>query len=141
METVYFLCGNFNGENFIYAIKSRLSDWYYFDEQDSLFDVHVSLPQTLSDEISRLNKLKEIAWSLNGDQIATYVKDGKFVFKGKELKTCKKFCSQIANFRFIFQFFTFSYRTIRHISESNRSSRPIESKKERKIRRDTQFGI
>lgn len=90
MESFYFLCGNFDKNNFIYAIKNDLNDWHYFEEQDTLFDVHVSLPRNLLNEISRLQKVKSIPMQLNAAQIADYMNDGKFVFKEKELKTCKE---------------------------------------------------
>src|ERR1700744_1616428 len=89
METVYFLCGHFLKRNFIYAIKSDQSDWYYFKEIDSLFPAHVSLPPNLENQISQLNGLKPIAFTLDADQIVNYINNGKFVFKGEELKTCK----------------------------------------------------
>lgn len=89
METVNFLCGSFYKIDFIYAIKNDLSDWYYFKEEDSLLDEHVSLPPNLINEISRLKKLTPIAVTLNPDQIVNYVNNGKFIFKGKELTTCK----------------------------------------------------
>lgn len=90
MEAIQFLCGNFRNTNFVYAIRSDLSDWYYFDEDDSYLHVHVSLPPNLANEICRLDKVKPISVNLNGDQIVDYVNDGIFVFKGKELKTCKQ---------------------------------------------------
>ncbi len=89
METVHFLCGNYLEMNFIYAIKN-LGDWHYFEEEDSLFDVHVSLPPNLVNKIGLLvNKVKPISLTLDADQLANYVQDDKFVFKGKELKTGK----------------------------------------------------
>lgn len=89
METVHFLCGNYLQMNFIYAIKNNLiSDWHYFEEEDSSLSVHVSLPPNLAEKISPLvNKTKPIALVLNAEQFANYVHDDKFVFKGKELKT------------------------------------------------------
>lgn len=90
METVDFLCSNYENINFVYAIRSGSSDWYYFEEGDSTLDVHVSLPPDSANQISRLvNRLKPVTFALNADQIANYVRNGKFVFKGKELKTCK----------------------------------------------------
>lgn len=91
METVYFLCGNFNKICFVYAIKNDLSDWHYFAEVDSFVDVHDSLPIDLTDKISQLktNTVKPIALTLTSEQLLNYVNDGKFVFKGKELNTCK----------------------------------------------------
>lgn len=94
METVDFLCGSYKDTNFVYAIKSDSSDWLYFEEVDSLLDVHVSLPPNFLSKIGRLiNKVRPITLALNADQIAdqiaNYVKNGKFVFNGKELKTCK----------------------------------------------------
>lgn len=85
-----FLCGNYLDMNFIYAIKNDLSDWHYFEEEDSLLDVHVSLPPNLVNEIGQLvNTVKTISLTLNADELANYVQDEKFVFKGKELKTGK----------------------------------------------------
>ncbi|KAJ6634109.1 hypothetical protein Bhyg_17618 [Pseudolycoriella hygida] len=88
METVDFLCGNYENTNYVYAIRSDSSNWHYFEEGDASLDVHVSLPPNFLSQVSRLiNKLKPITLTLNADQIFNYVKNGKFVFKGRELKT------------------------------------------------------
>lgn len=86
----YFLCGNFDKINFIYAIKTENSVWHYFEEPDSVISVHNSLSANLEDKICRLNKVQSIGVNLTVDQQANYVRNEKFVFKGKELKTCKR---------------------------------------------------
>lgn len=85
----YFLCELFNKQILIYAIKSSLTNWHYFEEEDSKISVHVSLPANLGSQIIWLKKPQEVSVDLDSDQIVNYVTDGKFVFKGKELKTCK----------------------------------------------------
>lgn len=82
------LCGKFENKNFVYAIKLD-KDWHYFEERDSSIDVHNSLMTSLNGRISLINKLQSIAITLSTDQLINYVSDGKFIFKGKELKTCK----------------------------------------------------
>lgn len=84
----YFLCEFFNKRKFVYAIRSNLTDWHYFEEEDSI-NVHISLPADLWNQIVLLEKLQEVLVDLDSDQIVNYVTDEKFVFKGKELKTCK----------------------------------------------------
>ncbi len=74
---------------FIYAIKSSVTDWHYFEEKDSIINVHLSLPAHLGSQIVTLKKLQEVPVDLNSDQVKNYVTDGKFVFNGRELKTCK----------------------------------------------------
>ena len=54
---LFFLCGNFERRNFIYAVKSKQSDWYYFEEEDSIIDEHRSLPEDLETKISLLKML------------------------------------------------------------------------------------
>lgn len=89
METVYFLCSSSEKNNFVLAIKNDESDWHYFEEEDSFLDAHGSLPSDLIVKISQLKTAKPIPLSLNAEQLCNYVTDSKFVFKGKELKTCK----------------------------------------------------
>lgn len=92
MDTVDFLCGNYLGTNYVYAIKKNHTDWHYFEEKDSSFDVHCSLPSNLENQISQLvNKTKPIRLTLNADQLRNYVQADKFVFKGKELTTGELF--------------------------------------------------
>lgn len=83
------LCGNFDNKNFIYAIKSNESEWHYFDEQDSSIDKHNSLMTSLNFRISLLDKIQTIAITLSPGQLINYVQEAKFVFNGKELRTCR----------------------------------------------------
>ncbi len=87
----YFQCGNFEGRNFIYAVKFAENPWYYFDQIDSLSSGHDSLPAELNSAISALDiaTLKTIKVSLNEEQARIYHVDGKFMFRNKELRTCK----------------------------------------------------
>ena len=57
----FFLCGNFERRNFIYAVKSKQSDWYYFEEEDSIIDEHRSLPVHLETKINLLKMLLMIS--------------------------------------------------------------------------------
>lgn len=86
-----FLCGNFDRKNFVYAIKSKESEWYYFEEKYSIIDAHKPLMTNLEDKISVLNKIQSIVIALSSDQVINYFNDGKFIFKGKELRTCKSY--------------------------------------------------
>lgn len=90
-----FRCGNFENEQFVYAIKSQGNDWHYFEPQDSFIDAHNSLKADLSSRISLSKSLHSIAVKLMPDQLINYVSDGKFMFKGKELKTCKLYLNQL----------------------------------------------
>lgn len=92
-----FLCEFFNKRMYIYAIKSSATNWHYFEEEDSMIKVHRSLPAGLKSQIVQLKKLQELSVDLHSDQVVNYVTDGKFVFKGKELKTCK-FSSRYLSF-------------------------------------------
>lgn len=100
-EKYYFLCEYFNSQMLIYAIKSSVTNWHYFEEEDSVISVHISLPAELRSQIVMLTKLEKVAVDLDADQVVNYVADGKFVFKGKELKSCEFFKS-IYVFLFIF---------------------------------------
>lgn len=85
----YFLCEFSNRKMFIYAIKSMETHWHYFEEEDSIFKAHTSLPADLVNQIAISEKLQEVLIDLDSNQIVNYITDGKFVFKGKELRTCK----------------------------------------------------
>lgn len=85
MLQYHILCGNFDEINFVYAIKSDESDWNYFDEKDCVIDSH-SFGIHLENRIS-LNKISPVA--LDSGYLSNYILNGKFSFKGKELKTCK----------------------------------------------------
>ncbi len=139
METFDFLCDNYENINFVYAIRSDSSDWHYFEEGDSSLDAHVSLRPSFLSQISLLiNKVKPITLILNADQILNYVKNGKFVFKGKELKTCKlSLLNKTTVFRFLFKFFPIRHTIIRHICE--RSSQCIESRHQPQSTHDLVF--
>lgn len=89
MEQIYFLCGNFENICYVYAIKNDQSDWHYFEEKDSLLDSHVFLPPDLSDKIRQFKAVKSIKLSLSAEQLEHYVNEGKFVFNGEVLSTCK----------------------------------------------------
>lgn len=125
MELFYFLCGNFEKRNFIYAIKSNDSDWHYFEEADSLIEVHVSLPMNIGSQINKMTKITSIALTLNADQIDKYVNNGKFIFKGKELETCKSFSINLMSFNtFSSNFYSslLSYENSRQTKQTIRST-------------------
>lgn len=90
----FFLCEFSNKQIFVYAIKSSATDWHYFEEKDSVIKEHFSLPPDLKSRIFLLDKLLEVRVDLDCDQLENYLTDGKFVFKGKELRTCKFSLSQ-----------------------------------------------
>lgn len=85
----YFLCGNFEKRNLIYAIKSADHDWHYFEEIDTCSSAHGSLPEVLDKLIGTLKAVKCIEVPLDEEQSSNYYVDGKFVFKNKELTTRK----------------------------------------------------
>lgn len=86
-----FLCGNFEKINCIYAIKFTKQPWHYFEEVDSVSAVHDSLPPNVDVLISTLHKVRTIEVLLDEEQTKNYYNNGKLIFKGKELKTCKPF--------------------------------------------------
>lgn len=90
MSRYNFLCANFDGTNFIYAVKSSDSDWYYFEEDDSVIDSHTSIRIHLEDQMRHIQPdvRHDIAITLNSDHLKTYVHNGKFIFNGIELKKC-----------------------------------------------------
>ncbi len=139
METVYFLCGNYNNENYVYAIKKDESDWYYFEEKHSLLDSHIFLPSSLKDKISHLKTVTTVTISLNAEQLLHYVNEGKFVFMGRELATCKLGLGK--NFvdtseAFIIRSFLFRHSTFWCNSESKSS---IISEQKRKVNNHSQY--
>ncbi|KAJ6649031.1 hypothetical protein Bhyg_04263 [Pseudolycoriella hygida] len=83
----FFLCECHNKREHVYAIRSSATDWHYFEEQDCLLNIHISLPAELGRQILSLKEIQEILVYLDPDQIVHYVANGKFIFKGKELKT------------------------------------------------------
>lgn len=84
-----FLCGTFEKQNFIYAVKFANHPWHYFEENDSISSQHDSLPASIDAMISSLDKVKSIDLNLNEEQRKDYYNDdnGKFIFQNKELKT------------------------------------------------------
>lgn len=84
-----FLCGNFFGQAFIYAVKFDQYPWHYFDEEDTSSSKHGSLPVELENVIKSLSKVKTVELALSEEQAKNYFENGKFVFNNKELKTCK----------------------------------------------------
>lgn len=88
-QTFLFLCGNFERINFIYATKFNEHPWHYFEEVDSISSVHDSLPAVLDTVISKLDKVRTIKVPLDEEQAKNYYGNFKFIFKGKELETCK----------------------------------------------------
>lgn len=95
-QKFYFLCGNFERKHFIYAIKYAEHPWHYFEEQDSISSVHGSLPAILDSLIGTLDKVRTIQVPLDEQQTRIYYDNGKFIFKNRELKTCKYFYSLIS---------------------------------------------
>lgn len=89
-QKCFFLCGNFQNMSFIYGVKVEKGDFYYFDEVDSIIGAHGSLPADLENRIRQLqnNTLKPISISLDTNQLANYMNNDRFIFKGKELMTC-----------------------------------------------------
>ncbi len=88
-EKVKFLCGNYKGTNFIYGVTFADYDWYYFEEQDTISSDHKTLPDRVHFSISALSKATTIEIQLNPEQLRHYFRDGKFIYKNKELKTRK----------------------------------------------------
>lgn len=86
-----FLCGRFEGINFIYAIKSNNSEWHYFEEDDAVSSQHGLLSSGLEDHISSLNGVKSINVKLSQDRFDKYYdqESGTFKFNGKTLNTCR----------------------------------------------------
>lgn len=99
-QKFYFLCGHLVGKNFIYATKFAKHPWHYFEKADSNSSVHDSLPAILDSLISTLKKVKTIEVPLSEEQSRNYYKNGKFIFKNKELKTCKHLCLSMFWFKF-----------------------------------------
>ncbi len=89
-QKFYFLCGNFEKRNFIYATKFGQYEWHYFEEADTLSSAHGSLPQVLDALIGTLKAVKCIEVPLDELQSTKYYDDGKFIFNNKELKTRKR---------------------------------------------------
>lgn len=85
-----FLCGYFEKISFVYAVKLAKHSWYYFEECDSLFSQHSSLPEELGYQISLLDGIRSVEVLLDDAQASKYIVNGIFVFKEKELKTCKQ---------------------------------------------------
>lgn len=85
----YLLCELFNKRIFVYAIKSNLTSWHYFEEKDSIINVHSSLVAVIRNQIAFVEDIQEVSVDLNSYQIEKYVTDGNFVFKGKKLRTCE----------------------------------------------------
>lgn len=96
-----FLCGRFSKQYFIYGIKFGDHPWHYFDDQDSVRSEHLSLPKSIDTAIRRMNAdtVGTVTLLLDNIQAGLYFKDGKFVFKDKDLKTCNKtqllFCGTV----------------------------------------------
>lgn len=67
--------------------QSVQSSFYYFDELDSIIDAHTTLPADLRYVIT--SKIQTIEITLTDQQTQNNCKNGKFVFKNNELKTCK----------------------------------------------------
>lgn len=88
-EKFTFLCRTYERRNFIIGVKFANHPWHYFDELDALSSEHGSLPASMDSLISRLDKVKPIYLNLDEDQSRNYFNNGKFIFKNKELKTCK----------------------------------------------------
>lgn len=86
-KTISFLCGYLKNLCFIYGVKDK-GEWHYFEEADSIIDVHGSLPADLQNRIKELRKVSTISVTLDASQAANYIFNDKFVFKGKELATC-----------------------------------------------------
>lgn len=84
-----FLCGYFEQIRFVYAIKDSEHPWHYFDESESLLSKHISLPEGLRHQIGLLNGIKTLQVLLDDTQTSNYFVNGKFLFNGKPLGTCK----------------------------------------------------
>lgn len=91
-----FLCGYFENSCFIYGVKDK-SDWHYFKDEDAIIDEHSSLPADLENRIKKLRGVETISITLEASQVAHYIDNDKFVFKGKELETCKFFVLDMPN--------------------------------------------
>lgn len=100
-----FLCGHFEKTNFIYAIKFEKHSWHYFEKIHSTSAVHDSLPAILDSLIGTLKKMRTIEVPLDEIQSRNYYVNEKFVFKGKELKTCKYFHVISLLFTYIYNVF------------------------------------
>lgn len=83
-----FLCGSFEKKSFIYGVKFAEYEWHYFEEADSPFSKHFSLPASMDISIGRSDKVRSIVFFLTSEESKNYFRDGKFMFKDKELKTC-----------------------------------------------------
>ncbi len=91
-----FLCGSFEGETYIYAIKISTGPWHYFHELDTHSSLHDALPASRLDVVTasclaRPNKLHPFDINLTENQLASYFRNDQFIFKNEQLKTRKSF--------------------------------------------------
>lgn len=82
-----FLCGFFENERYIYGLKFDNHVWHYFEVLDTKRAQHVSLPDSVDASIVRLKAVGPIHVHLDEAQSKNYFKNGKFIFKNKELNT------------------------------------------------------
>lgn len=80
-----FLCGK---DKSIVAVKFAHYPWHYFETSDSISTQHDSLPAKMLASIRNLDKVRSVSVILNDMQSRNYFKNGKFIFKNRELKTC-----------------------------------------------------
>lgn len=90
-QKFHFLCGVFNNKNFVYGVKFDELCWHYFDKLDSIDYEHISLPLGWSNKLNGTTGFHVVELMLNEEQAAAYYNNGSFVFRNKELKTCKLF--------------------------------------------------
>lgn len=91
-----FLCGSFEGEIYIYAIKLSTRPWHYFHELDTPSSLHDALPSSFLDVViasclARPNKLLPFDINLTENQSTNYFSNDEFIFKNEKLRTRRSF--------------------------------------------------
>ncbi|KAJ6648329.1 hypothetical protein Bhyg_03557 [Pseudolycoriella hygida] len=84
-----FLCGKFEKEKYIYAVKFETHPWHYFHELESIAAEHSALPPSIHHLIEELNmgEVRTISLNLGESQWKNYFTNGQFHFKNKKLET------------------------------------------------------